>query len=181
MLKKILNQNINVVGNSQSLFDHEYGDLIDKNPTIRFNTLKDLNQKHQGTRWDYLASSNIKTIDYYNQTTPKFHTFLFTMYQDWHIKNLEEINFETNLYTLPFNFTKELHTILNNKFPSTGVTVLHFLNNIGHKNITIFGFDWKQTKTYYNRKDKRNDPHDYNLEKNYALSLIKKNKWTIIK
>jgi hypothetical protein len=172
---------LNVVGNAQSLFDKDYGALIDEYPTIRFNYIEKLNPEKQGTRWDYMATSNPREIKKWkNASQRNFHTHIYTK---WDKKGEQTIG---NAIIIPDNVWKELNSIYKNntkaRGPSSGLSVLFYLNELNLTSVNIFGFDWKKTMTYYNdiQKDKgENKFHDYEFENKYCLELIEKNGWKL--
>jgi hypothetical protein len=61
--------------------------------------------------------------------------------------------------------------------PSTGLQILYYLDQINNKNVSIFGFDFKETKTFYEIRNK--GKHDYDKERLFVLKLIKQNGWKI--
>lgn len=175
-LKDIIPNNINVIGNSQSIFNNKYSKLIDSLPTIRFNRIEIVDENSQGSRWDFLASSEIKTFEMYNEVEPKFHTLLFTPAKSNHIIHSKHIRFKTNLIEINVDIQLDLRKRLGS-YPSTGLQILNVLEKLNCK-VNIFGFDWKETPTIYD-PDRTEDPHNYNNEKSFALSIIKNNNWKI--
>lgn len=176
---KELPTKINVVGNALSLLSKELGSKIDEYPTLRFNSINQLDPLHQGTRWDFIATSNIKTINFFNQNPPKFHTLLWTRWNRKDDRHLEQIKFGCDRIEVPFEVMDSLAKVYNR--PSTGLTALWYLDNL-NIDCNIYGFDWKETKTYYNSDREEtigNKPHNYDVEKQLCLELIEKNNWTI--
>lgn len=167
---------INVVGNAKSVFDKQNGHIIDKHPTIRFNRIQIESTTSQGSRWDFLASSEIKTFEMYNTIKPEFHTLLFTPYLDEQICHKNIIKFETNIIDMDIKISKRLMNKIGYK-PSTGLQILTFLSMIG-VHVNIFGFDWKKTPTIYDL-NRVHDPHNYKIEHTYSLELINNQNWSI--
>ena len=66
-----LNQALNVIGNAESIFSKTNGHIIDSLPTVRFNRAGIINKESQGSRWDFLASSEVNTFEKYNAATVK--------------------------------------------------------------------------------------------------------------
>lgn len=164
---------INVVGNAESLLSRDYAAQIDSLPTLRFNYI-DLKPAH-GTRWDYLATSQVRLINKY--TDPKWHTILYTRWRnsdDKHFANLTH-----KVEEVPTGLMNQISKII--KRPSTGLTALMYLDTLNIK-CNIYGFDWKKTPSFYQNEateKKANAPHDYQLEEKLALNLIEKNNWNI--
>lgn len=165
---------VNVVGNASSIFLKQYGCLIDKRPTIRFNRAQIINSNSQGSRWDVLATSELKTIEYYNKNTPTFHTLFFTPSRSDHYENKNKIKFQSACYEVDNNL---LLNFIKSK-PSTGFSILNLFDSIKYKNLNLFGFDWKATPTFYEVENKR-EVHNYAEEKLIISKLIKKNCWRL--
>jgi hypothetical protein len=175
-LRALLPSTVNVVGNAQSIFDKQDGQIIDKHPTIRFNRIQVESTTSQGTRWDFLASSEIKTFEMYNSIKPGFHTLLFTPYLDEQICHKNVIEFETNIFDMDIKISKRLMNEIGYK-PSTGLQILTYLS-MTDIHVNIFGFDWKKTPTIYD-PTRVHDPHNYTIERTHALELINKQNWNI--
>ena len=182
ILKKNLFSNhsgpLNVIGNSERILTQKNKELINSAETIRFNRIDIVNEESQGSRWDFLATSELKTFEKYNKEFPKFHSLIFTPHLKNHFDSLSNIEFSCNLYFIPQKITEELFTEINNFNPSTGTHILFYLHKINFKNLNIFGFDWKEHPTIYDPLRKK-DPHNYNKEKELILRIAEKNKWNI--
>jgi len=173
ILKELSNP-VSVIGNAESIFTKEYGSLIDENPTIRFNRADIIDEKSQGSRWDYLVSSEVNTFEKYNMQEPKFHSLIFSPTKKSLSYKIKKVKFNTRMYNLPLFQTLELEKKLNAP-PSTGLQILYFLNYLRNENVNIFGFDFKATPTFYEKRNK--GKHDYTKEKDLVMSLIEKNNW----
>ena len=169
-----LEQPLSIVGNAESIFKHAYGKLIDENPTIRFNRADIVNEKCQGSRWDYLVSSEINTFEKYNIEQPKFHTLIFSPTKKEFTYKVKKVQFRAKIFHLPLFQSQQLEIKLSAP-PSSGSQILYFLDRIGNKLVNIFGFDFKQTPTFYETRNK--GKHDFQKEKEMVMSLIEKNKW----
>lgn len=173
-LYKPLPNHLSVVGNAESLLSSSYGSLIDQHPTIRFNRAQMVNTEAQGKRWDYLASSEVNTFEMYNKTTPPFHSLIFSPTKPEMIYKVKKISFKCNIIHLPLEQSLNLIKIIGS-IPSTGLQVLYYFDSITFKNISIFGFDFKKTKTFYEIRNKGN--HDWLKEEQLIKKLIEKNSW----
>lgn len=164
---------INVIGNAKSLFDQNYGELIDLYPTVRINYVDKLVPEKQGTRWDYLASSQMGLVSKYKDK--KWHTLIFTRWQTNHQCK------DKSALSVPDEVVLSLKE-KQQKRPSTGSTLLHYLDYLDIEQVNIFGFDWKQTNSFYQDEatEKRvNTPHDYTDERNVCTQLIEKRGWKL--
>lgn len=173
---QLLTQPLSIVGNAESIFQKEYGKLIDARATIRFNRADIIRTESQGSRWDFLASSEINTFEKYNTETPKFHTLIFTPTKKELEYKIKKVNFKADKIRLPLDQSQWLEKELDVP-PSTGLQILYYLDQINNKNVSIFGFDFKETKTFYEIRNK--GKHDYDKERSFVLKLIKQNGWKI--
>lgn len=163
-LKELFPPEINMVGNATSIFNSKNGKLIDLFPTVRFNRIEIQEPESQGSRWDFLSSSEVKTFQFHNEKPPLFHSLIFMPYLEKHFFHLEEIKFETNVVQIDLEFSLELTKKIG-KPPSTGFQILSLFSLLKRK-VNLFGFDWKESPTIYDCERKW-EPHDYQVEKNY--------------
>jgi len=176
-LKKLFrNKTVSVVGNASSLFDSEYGDLIDSSDIVcRFNLGPHVNSPlSHGTRTDWCIYNNYRWAEENN---------LFNIENDW---NYIEVNFDienkiaVKVFPLPVQSKLDLLEKLvldGSDKPSIGVYFLHFLTQCKPKQVNIFGFDWKHTHTWYNKgrkrkKDERKKGHNWDKELDYFQKFI---------
>lgn len=167
---------IAVVGNAESLFGKGHGWLIDTNDIVcRFNAgaiVKDPDS--QGTRTDvaimsppHIWSDTIKQLnDTYNDTVTIVHLTSRFRGPDY-IKTPSHVN---------KRFEKDLGSR-----PSSGALLVNLLTR--HTNaskIRLYGFDWKNTPTYYNGNQISNGPHNYDVESTWMRKLRKEGKIEII-
>ena len=173
---QLLNQPLSIVGNAESIFQKEYGRLIDTNATIRFNRADIINTASQGNRWDFLASSEVNTFEKYNIETPKFHTLIFTPTKREQEYKIKKVNFKADKIRLPLEQSLWLEKELAAP-PSTGLQILFYLDQINNIDVSIFGFDFKETKTFYEIRNK--GKHNFDKERSFVLKMIKQNGWKI--
>jgi len=171
-----LPKTVNVVGNASSILTKNNGHLIDQYTTIRFNRTIILNKSAQGQRWDFLASSEKKTFIYYNKGPGLFHSLIFLPSVVKHVANKKFITFNTNLFEIPVSFFQPIRKILNQR-PSTGLQVLLLLDYF-KKNVNIFGFDFNQTKTFYDL-NRIKPAHNFEKEKLIIEKMVEKNRWNM--
>lgn len=146
---------ISVVGNAKSIFGKKDGKLIDSaDLVIRFNGGVIINPESQGIKTDILAYSLYK-------------------------KNLKDFGEVEYWVTNSFEERNTLQQMLNTK-PTNGLIVLERLKNkYKDHHVRIFGFDWKETITWYRDPPTKLEHHDYEKEKGYCLELIKQFNWEL--
>lgn len=156
---------ISVIGNAKSIFSKNNGNIIDKGDmVIRFNSGIIIDPKHQGNKTTTYAYSLA------GQKKDKFGEVELWCTLDHSYDEIKE----------------HLRLSLNAK-PSNGIIILEKLkNNYKNHTVRIFGFDWKETKTWYKRNDAAPPPdpcpfalHDYTREKEYCLKMIEELGWEL--
>jgi len=181
------NKTVAVVGNSQSLFNMKHGSDIDSHDVvIRINrsasicfkdTYPNLDLTH-GTKTDIWAFSfadtmksplnkNYEKVEYLIQMNSKSknkveHPFRFDC-----IENSEIIELRKNLNEL---YDDEVE----NYAPSTGLRVLNHVEKYFPDKVDVYGFDWKETPTFYDikkRTRKLEMPHETHHNHNYFLEM----------
>lgn len=141
-----------IVGNAQSIFDKQNGKIIDDHDIIiRFNRgALDLNRAVQGTRTDILVKATDKILTQNEELSiwPKIISYRFDKYA------------KDGQYNIGNIFLKILQQDFNlGKKPSTGFAMIYIAALAG-ADISLFGFDFGKTKTYYNN-DNYITPHNY--------------------
>lgn len=146
---------ISVVGNAKSIFDKKDGKIIDSaDLIIRFNGGVVIEPESQGSKTNILAYSGRR---YY----------------------LKEFDKAESWVTTTFEERRDLQNRLGKK-PSNGLVVLERLKNkYEDYHVRIFGFDWKETITWYRSEPSQQESHDYEKEKIYCLKMIKQLDWEL--
>lgn len=198
------NKTVAVVGNSLSLFDRKYGNEIDSHDiVIRFNKpaiIYDDNILTHGSRidiWSFWAIGAFYKkfiIPGCDPDADKLKSFLHDekiiktqINANGHItatKKFISYTMPTNLYHILSN---ELISMSNmkNLTPSSGIAMLDWLSYFPVKDISVYGFDFKETPTFseidnfsedmIGRYDSR-CRHDFAAEALYFQKKIQKNK-----
>lgn len=157
---------------------HRHGAEIDKRPTIRFNLAQIVNPAAQGERWDFVASSNIQTLRHYREHEPAFTHLVHTAHIDAHRRNLAMMGSVRPVLQYPLRLSRELLNACHAR-PTTGMQMLYLLDRLGRSDVAIFGFDWKETPTFYEPM-RKSDPHKHGRERQLVSSLIEKNGWQLL-
>ena len=154
----IHNQHIALVGNAQSLLKNNYGPIIDTHDVIcRYNRgVNIINASAQGKRTHiafYSPPSNYKDIE-----------------TDAHVVHVTPKHRDIE-YNKQFDHIPAHYTMMSMDRPSTGAISINWLLSLEPASITLFGFDFKQTPTYYDT-DRMHEPHDFDAERSYVLDLV---------
>jgi len=193
MFDFFVGKDVAIVGGAGGLFNSNLGNKIDAHQiVIRINRgilIKD--EKHQGTKTDYWAYPNPSKIwDIYGKF--KYKTIHldklrrdYYNYEKW--KGIETdyyipIEIIDELYDAKIKYGKSNSKNITDK-PSSGLNLLYYLTKCNTEKITLYGFDWKKTGTWYDHKaNRRNLDHNWNAEEKFIKQeLIKKYNIEIVK
>ena len=162
LVNEIKDKNVAIVGNAQSLFNYKDGAEIDKADfIIRFNRGFITRPECQGSRTDLL----ILAIELSND--------LIDSYNAKYVVN--RCSMRVNKERACGFFEKRVKLALRSFFgakPSSGYIAIDFCLFAGAKSITLFGFDWERTPTFYNPKEYKS-PHAYSKEENEVRNFVK--------
>jgi len=181
LFRLFYNKKIAVIGNARSLYNSTnspggYGNLIDTNDiVIRFNLGVDhKNTITHGSKTDWVVYNN----DHWANSVD---LFAYKENVNWmQIYLNEHSTVDQSVYTIP-NFVLQrlfdLGKFEKNANPSIGLAFIWFLTYVKPKQVNIFGFDFKQTHTFYNyarkrKKDERKKGHNWDKEKKFFLEQI---------
>ena len=186
MKELIEGKSVAVVGNAESLFGGEqHGEKIDSHDTVcRFNIGADeskLNEKYQGLKTD------IALFNVYNYLADRCRTDAYIVHVSNKDRHLAGRELGPPDFWMPIESNNEIAKLCDVERPSSGLMALHYISKCKPKNVAIFGFDFKATKTYYHDDRHgpgfiRRRPHDYDKEKRDVLDVFLKNEnWAWVK
>jgi len=158
-------KSIAIVGNASFIFERDYGKKIDSfDVVVRINKgYLDLNNKHQGTKTDVLAYNNYSMIDRHLDLVKNFKLIHMS-------EKFRKLKMIDNIFFYPLKCLEELKKKINFDRPSTGLMIIDYVLSCNPKSINLYGFDFKKTPTYY-EKDRKIEPHNFDLEKKYIEKL----------
>jgi hypothetical protein len=176
---------LSIVGNATSLLAGAHGDLIDSGCVLRMNAGVPVNRKAQGHRTDIHCFS----------TMPALQKNLRSARQPWlrwrnnsafrnalavwmHPKQREMCEDPEQLF-YPTRCWDGLADILQAP-PSVGVMALDMIATFsGATDVRIFGFDFKNSTTFYRKRDKKGH-HDWAAERQFVLALSEQRGWKLL-
>jgi hypothetical protein len=166
-------KNVALIGNAESLFAHSYGTAINAHEiVVRINKGFIVNREAQGSRTDVLASS-------YPLSEEDIRSRFNAPMMLWMTPKLDMMPrygsaIRAMTFVQPYGWWHELYSQLENTRPSTGAMLIHMLaKHIPVRHLSLFGFDFFQTKTFYEQKLRSNVPHNFFKEREYVLQLIR--------
>jgi hypothetical protein len=165
---------IALIGNAESIFDNRFGEEIDQHDVvIRINKgfIKDAGA--QGKRTTIWASSyplsEKEVLSYFAPElsmwmTPKLS--VMPRYSD---------AFLAHVFIHPEEIWNELFHALGETRPTTGAMLINFIvNHTEAESLSLYGFDFFHTKTFYSHKLRTDTPHDFSAEEQLVADLINK-------
>ena len=160
---RLKDKSVAVVGNAQSLFEHDYGSLIDSHDIVlRFNKGFVTNPLKQGRQTDILSLAYGLSLQEIREHFGDAAVIWVTPLRELMAKDL--LNNRHNVPCVPFSLWRELYVEMNGVRPSAGTITIKLLRTLFEPmKISLFGFDWKATKTFYHDKDERGW-HDWQSE-----------------
>jgi hypothetical protein len=179
MIDLFKNKKVAIVGNSQSIFQKSYGNMIDDHDIVcRINRgiiLKD--EMSQGTKTDVWTYGDFSIVQDLFEIYNIEHTIhLSAVKRLTTIKGTEEKQFEKYPYTkyyVPLDELDQLVKKINSidRFePSSGLILINCVHLRDSNSISLFGFDWKKEKTWYNDTEDVLSNHNWDLEKKFILN-----------
>jgi len=193
--KFIEGKNVALIGNAKSIFKfHEWGSFIDKHDiVIRLNFAypyasevgRFVSPKYLGTKTTFVFASNAVRllIDGY-RTTSGYPGMKRLVHMSGGNRNStwRKYSDEDEFLTYPKPYWTNLKNVLTSR-PSAGIMAFDILERSNPLKVNMFGFDWKETVTYYNDHETVDNPvgpHDWVKEKHYILGKVKQLGWDIL-
>lgn len=172
-LENLAHKSLSMVGNASSLLQKTAGSTIDEQDcVIRMNNGVIVNSAAQGVRTDiHVFSTQFALRSPIPFPTAQQRLWMSPKFRD--LCTLENTQF------YPIKNWEKLHTTLGAR-PSVGVMALDLISTCSIDDVHIFGFDFKETPTFYN-KNKSHGPHNFAAERKFVLNLVKDNNWTFHK
>lgn len=170
-------KSIAIVGNAQSLLNMNLGNEIDSHDVVVRINQSVLSEYHIleriGYKCDIYTASGAGMVpkNFHKTTQPKLCYYMTTLKR--------EIA-PSYFHFFPVDMWESLQKELNageEVRPSTGLmTIYMIVNAVEFKNINIYGFDFWNTKTFYNSSLYVAKTHRPDYEKMYVEKLIKNNR-----
>ena len=183
-------KSIAIVGNAESLFKHSFGKEIDSHDTVvRINRsaticftkkYRSLGKTHgiKTTVWAFSFADTMKSPLNKNHEKAEY---LIQMNDA--SKNKIEYSFDfdsiqnSEIIDLRERFNRLHNEPEKNYAPSTGLRVLNYVSKYSPSKVDVYGFDWKETPTFYDIKKQTRQlemyhNHNYFLEMEYCKQFF---------
>lgn len=168
------NKSVALVGNAQSQDKKKQGKSIESHDMVcRINRgpLKTPSKTH-GNRTDILFYGDpgqiLETVvDKVNPHTPCI--VLYNKFADRKhpLQNIILIDKPTERWII-----KSCGYSKPTMWPSNGLSAFFIITKCVPKSLSLFGFDWKETPTFYRDDTRGDERHDYNLEKGFIQGVV---------
>jgi hypothetical protein len=170
MQKWFENKNVALVGGAQSLFDRMHGNEIDSHEVVcRINRsvlIKDA--AAQGNKTDIWSIGVPNTVEDLFPTVKIKNFHLSHKRRVYNGKNESHPNID---FYMPMKVLDNLRGDLGHEKPSSGLMSLYYILYCSPKSIKMYGFDWKETPTWY-YEETIYQPHNWLLEKTYIEKIL---------
>lgn len=168
-------KSVALVGNSTSLFDKEYGTIIDQHDVVvRLNKAAMLTNRFDardshGTRTDIWMFWSVNEYQKHFVDLPdvkKFHA-------GHQFRTSPKIQLVDGIY--PDDMYSRLKGVAGSRRnPTTGFIAIDYIRHSDPRRLSVFGFDWKKTPTHTDpdRVKEKLCPHDYDVEEQYCTDVV---------
>lgn len=164
-------KNIAIVGNAQSLFNKQYGKEIDSHDVvIRINRgietcYNESALISHGKKIDVWTFNLYKSLENFDNTARSKIPYSYKRLQ---------MNYTPILGKIDSTISKEAQDEIIDMFApkkiTTGFRILHYITKFETLGVNVYGFDWKETPTFYTKHNSIADAsHAYTKEKQYCI------------
>ena len=169
----VAGKTVAVVGNAQYLLETSTGAEIDRHEVVvRFNKGFVIAPESQGSRTTIHCLATDVSVAELRKHAPQATIVYVSPIRCFLNRDMRRL--ENQCICVPINQWKELSRRMGNLRPSAGLIILdHLLHNCSAKKVSLFGFDWKRTKTFYH-KVKIRDWHSGEAERALVLDWAAK-------
>ncbi|WP_119300054.1 glycosyltransferase family 29 protein [Dongia deserti] len=172
LLEYLDGKSIAIVGNASSLIGHSFGELIDEHEiVVRMNLGFPINPRAQGRRFDLWCFSHYRVLCQVPEgfVAPR---------SVWMSPKFRENQAGIDCHFYPQSCWRTLYKRLGAR-PSVGAMTIDLVAQAQPRAVTVVGFDFKRTGTYYLR-DNHIGPHDFQAEARHIMDLTARRSWRFI-
>jgi hypothetical protein len=167
-------RSIALVGNAESIFEQAFGEEIDSHDiVVRFNRGVIREPSCQGSRTDVLCLACDLRLE---QIQEDFKEPLLIWVTP--MRHLMAAEHRRSVICYPIRRWRALYREVPASRPSAGLISLHMFRTVFQPSrITMYGFDWKATRTFYHAaasyRARKVGHHDWDAEKELVLRWLR--------
>jgi hypothetical protein len=173
------NKRIAVVGNAQSISEKQYGKEIDNHEVVvRINRGIICCTRDYSLKENFGSRLDVWMFNLYNRNLQIFYNSIkhkLTKQNFYKMQMNEDLGNKNFDFSYPSNYYLDLCNSFLPKYPSTGLRVLDYISKCDPYHVSVYGFDWKETPTFYD-KNASDLNHDFEKEKLYCNKKFTKDK-----
>lgn len=168
----IVDKRIAVIGNAESILSATNGEIIDEHDiVIRINMGNIVDRVAQGYKTHILASSILIDPAWIEKYMGKVKLLWLSPKWRENSEYFKQLPQKPAYY--PVELWEKLSANLDGARPSSGMMAIDLAYRLKAKQINLFGFDFKKTKTFYLKED-HIGPHDWSKEQTLANKIVDK-------
>lgn len=172
MAELLSGKSIAIVGNAKSLLETNYGEQIETHDIIiRLNKGFVTQQSAQGTRTDMVGlTPELSEGETIARFEPSYFLMLIPKMRHYRLFGKDAVR---NTLFYKFRYWLADRNLIGRR-PSSGFMAISWMVRLGQaKSITLYGFDFGATPTYYNPVGYKT-PHNYDREREIVLDWERK-------
>ena len=168
----LADRSVAIVGNARALSQTALGPRIDQaDVVIRLNSAPISSVTSHGAKTDWLAISTPVSRAIVQERSPKRIL--------WMTRRRKRIPYriatDSRFYLSSRSDWSCLYERLGSA-PTTGLMIIDFVAHTSALSIELYGFDFFSSKSLSGRRDSKQVPHDFDLERAFVSELVKKDK-----
>lgn len=187
------NKTVAIVGNGMNVYDKNNGELIDGHDiVIRMNHVPMKHPVNEGVKTTIIAftGGGKQTLNF-DKLCEKFNNndLKILALNNNGLTKIKRDNKKWKNYFYVGDSVKEYCSSQTGAKPSAGYLTIHYINN-SHKpkHVSVFGYDWKKTKSNWHPEVIKKDcdgnviskhSHNWWKEEEVCKSIIKENNWKL--
>ena len=168
----LADQNVAIIGNARALSQTTLGPRIDQaDVVIRLNSAPISSVESHGAKTDWIAISTPISQAILQERLPSRIL--------WMTRRRKRIPYrlasDSRFYLSARSDWNGLYDRLGSA-PTTGLMVIDFVAHTAAQTIELYGFDFFSSKSLSGRRDSKQVPHDFGLERAFVFGLVKEDR-----
>ncbi len=164
----LVDRTVAIVGNARALSQTTLGSKIDQaDVVIRLNSAPISSVKSHGAKTDWLAISTPISRAVLHERAPKRIL--------WMTRRRKRIPFRIAIDSRFYLSARSDWNILYERLgsaPTTGLMIIEFVAQTSARSIELYGFDFFSSKSLSGRRNSKQVPHNFDLERAFVAELV---------